>query len=186
MTHTKSNRPQSPKLIILNTRDIKSLNEKILAQFSADFDFSPYAVLKNNEDKIFLVTMDIARIDLCKLRINSMGIYFGKIEDSSDSGLRLSIEGSQLIGPHAKKNVVEVSKEQTVEWMAGRTVSIDLSDKKSADIKGHVIMRFKEDFLGCGKIIKKHGPANNSDDVLRFEILNYVSKGRRIKMHDGS
>ena len=47
------------------------------------------------------------KLDLSKFRINSFGLYFGKIENS---GIRLSIPGTQLIGKSADKNIIEIDK----------------------------------------------------------------------------
>jgi len=94
---------------------------------------------------------------LTKLRINSLGLYFGKIEKD---GLRLSIEGSQLIGNKSKKNVIKLDDNQVKEWMAGEVLEIK-------DYKGFVIIKHKNDFLGCGK-------------AKEDRILNFVPKTRRL------
>ena len=79
--------------------------------------------------------------------------------------LRLSIEGSQLIGKAAKKNVVEISDCQVKKWLFGNDIEIGTA------CEGFVIVRNKNDFLGTGKI---------KDGVL----LNFIPKTRRIHTGD--
>ena len=82
-----------------------------------------------------------------------------------DNKIRLSIEGSQLIGPKAKKNIVELNDKEAKEWLKG----IDL-DKKTNN-NGFVLIKHKNDFIGCGKQMKD-------------KILNYVPKIRRLNVSD--
>jgi len=86
------------------------------------------------------------------------GIYFGTIEKD---GFRLSIEGSYIVGKKAKKGVVEINKEQAFSWMEGKDIE--------GDVKGYVILKWGDYFLGCGK---------GNGRVIR----NFVPKNRRIKL----
>ena len=171
-----------PKLDILNTRQIKKLKEQIFVAWGVDFNFGNYAVLRNNEGKIFISSKDINKIELSKLKINTVGLYFAKQEPP---GIRLSIEGSQMIGPAAVKNVLELKKEQVSEWSRGEQLSLkdtetvhggssfkgsSFADGSSSCFSGFVIIKYMNDFLGCGKI--------TSDG----KVLNFVPKGRRIRM----
>jgi NOL1/NOP2/fmu family ribosome biogenesis protein len=94
----------------------------------------------------------------CELDIEAIhsGIYFGKLEKD---GLRLSIEGSYLVGRKAKKGVVEVSEEEAIKWMRGEDIEYD--------VKGYVILKWKGYFLGCGRGDGK-------------KIRNFVPKDRRL------
>jgi NOL1/NOP2/fmu family ribosome biogenesis protein len=93
-----------------------------------------------------------------KLKIVSQGIYFGTLERD---GLRLSIEGSFIVGRVAKKNVIEISREDAEKWMRGESIETDFSGK------GYVILKYRSYFLGCGKLVGKR-------------IINFVPKKRRI------
>ena len=86
-------------------------------------------------------------------------MYFCDLENE----IRLSIEGSQIIGPKAAKNVVEINEEQTKEWLKGEDLEID----GKSNYSGFVIIKHNADFLGTGKYKEN-------------KILNYVSKSRRI------
>ncbi len=144
-------------LKILNTREIKRILELIKKQWKADFK-QDYAFLMNNKNKIFLVNRDISRINLDKIRINNIGLYFGEINKGM---LRLSIEGAQLIGPLAKRNVIELNKKEAKLYLKGEDL-----DKKTKE-KGFFIIKYNNDFLGTGK-------ANGE------KVFNYTPKERRI------
>jgi len=144
-------------LRILNTREIKKILEVIKKQWQADFK-QEYAFLMNNKNKIFLINRDISRIDLNRIRINNIGMYFGELNKGM---LRLSIEGSQLIGPLAKKNILELNDDEARDYLKG-----DDLEKKTKE-KGFLIIKHKDDYLGTGK-------ANGE------KIFNYTPKERRI------
>jgi NOL1/NOP2/fmu family ribosome biogenesis protein len=145
------------KLQILNTREIKDILKKIKEQWGADFP-KKYAFLMNTKNKIFIVNKDISKIDFDKLKINNLGLYFGEINKGE---LRLSVDGSQLVGPKAKKNIIELDKGETRLYMRG----FDL-EKKTKE-KGFMIIKHNDDYLGTGK-------ANGE------KIFNYTPKERRI------
>lgn len=86
------------------------------------------------------------------------GIYFGTLERD---GLRLSIEGSFIVGKAARKNVLQLDDEKAMRWLAGEDVE--------AEVKGYWIVKWRNYFLGCGK--------GNG----RF-LRNFVPKDRRLQM----
>lgn len=143
-------------LKILNGREIRNVLDLIESQWGAELKIDG-ALLQNNKGRIFLVNREISKIDLSKLRINSIGMYFCEIE----KGIRLSIEGSQIVGPKASKNMVEIDELQAKSWMKGEDLNIE------GDYSGFVIIKCNNDFLGTGKY--KDGT-----------ILNYVGKERRV------
>ena len=108
-------------LKILNKKQTKEILSLIKKQFGAEFK-SDYAFLKNEKGKIYLINKDISKINLDKIRINNLGLYFAQVYTNE---IRLSIEGSQLIGPLAKKNILELNETQTKEWMSGSDLDID-------------------------------------------------------------
>ncbi|MCH8004466.1 MAG: hypothetical protein IH934_07610 [Nanoarchaeota archaeon] len=146
-----------PELKILNTKEIKKILKLIENQWNAKLTLK-YAFLKNNKNRIFIVNKDIEKIDMSKLRINSIGMYFCEINNQDT---RLSIEGSQIIGPTATKNIVDISEEQAKQWLHGEDLEIE------GNYDGFVIVKYNNNFLGSGKY--KDG-----------RVLNYVSKSRRI------
>jgi len=147
-------------LTILNKKEIKELLNEINTQWDTDLNLDAYGVMKNEKNKIFISKRETFDIDFDRLRVNSLGLYIGETEH----GIRLSIEGSELIGPFAKKNILEIDEEQRTQWLKG----IDLENIKTEEkLDGFIIIKNKEDYLGSGKY--KEG-----------KILNFVPKVRRI------
>lgn len=95
----------------------------------------------------------------CDLRLDfeRIGLYFGTLEKD---GLRLSIEGSFIVGKLAKKNVLELKDDDAIRWLKGEDVEVD-------EVDGYWIVKWGRYFLGCGKVSK---------GILK----NYVPKDRRI------
>ena len=148
-------------LKILNSREIKNIYNKLKERFGFEKALD-YVFLINNKNRIYLINKDFAEIDTSKLRINSLGLYFGEINNKE---IRLSIEGAQLIGKDCKENVLELDEKEAREWLKGFDLFKDIEDK------GFIILKHKEDFLGCGKAVEE-------------KILNYVPKNRRLRVSD--
>ena len=148
-------------LKILNKKEVKNIFSIIKKQFDADVDLD-YVFLMNNKNKLYIVNKEAFNMDLDKLRINSFGLYFGELRDNE---LRLSMEGSQLIGAKAKKNVLELGDKESREWLKGYDSSLKLKER------GFVIIKHNNDFLGCGKVVQN-------------KVLNYVPKTRRLRVSD--
>ncbi len=92
------------KLTILNTRDVKEIKKQLVAQFG----YAPeenYAYLKNEKDRLFIVNREVAQLDLDKLHIDRLGLYFAEVRPGY---IRLSKEGAQLLVHEAKKKDAEV------------------------------------------------------------------------------
>lgn len=141
---------------VLNSRQVKKILQLIKEQYGCDFP-KDYVFLQR-EDDIFIINKDLAKIDLDKLKLNSLGLYIAEIRHGE---LRLGIEGAQIAGPKATKNVVEVTPDQEKQWFLGNDIETD------TDAEGFVILKSGDDFLGSGKV--KQG-----------RILNYMPKIRRL------
>ena len=146
------------ELKILNSKEIKEIMRLIEEQWGAKLKLD-YGFLQNSKNRVFIINREISEVGLARLKINSIGMYFCEVDDK---GIRMSIEGSQLIGKHATKNIVEISDEDSKHWLKGEDLQID-----NDNLSGFVIIRNRNDFLGTGKFSKG-------------KILNYVSKSRRI------
>ncbi|MBW2970743.1 hypothetical protein KY320_01130 [Candidatus Woesearchaeota archaeon] len=141
----------------LNSKEKKKIFEIIKKQWNAAFE-SEDAWLLSSKDRVYVVSRDIGRLELDELNINNIGLYFGQLVNNE---LRLSIEGSQIIGRKAKSNVVELNDDELKQWFEGYDLDY------IGDATGFVIVKHKNDFVGCGKVAKN-------------KILNYVPKARRI------
>jgi len=157
---------------ILNKKEVKKVLSLIKNQWDADVKLD-YVFLQNSKGKIFIANKELFNIDKIKknkikkasdsflenLRINSIGMYFGLLKENQ---LRLTIEGSQIIGAKAKKNILLLSDAQTKEWLRGEDLPIK-------NLKGFFLIKNKNDFLGTGKAVKD-------------KILNFVPKNRRVNL----
>ncbi len=146
-------------LRFLNSKERKDILRRIEESWGAKPD-GDLVFLMNNQNKIFLVTRDIEKIDLDRVRVNNIGLYFGEITTRDE--LRLSIEGSSIVGKSAEKNILELSKEQAKSWFAGEDLEVE--DTRT----GFMIVKCKSDFLGCGKLAGG-------------KLYNFVPKARRVE-----
>ena len=137
---------------IWNNKQIKKFHKVLEEQFGfkkkLDYTFI------SRKGKIYIISKKINEFPINYF--HTKGLYIAKEEAS---GIRLSIEGSQLIGPNCTKNILILDNFN--EWMEGKDISTNNI------FKNMVIIKYKNDFLGCG-IYK-----NNT-------ILNFVPKSRRI------
>jgi NOL1/NOP2/fmu family ribosome biogenesis protein len=142
----------------LNKKEIKPILHQLEEQFGYTEEL-PYVFFKNNKNKVSIITKELSQIDMTKLRINSVGLYFCEIMDSGE--IRLSIEASQIVGPCAKKNVVEINEESAKRWMYGQDIEGDF------DATGFVIVKSGTYYIGCGRYKDR-------------KVSNHVPKNRRI------
>ena len=145
------------KLNILNKKEVKVILGLLDKQWGI-CEVLDFVFLMNDEDEIFIVSKDFSLIDEKRLRVNSLGLYFGELRNDE---LRLSIEGSQLLGKFAKKGVLDISDEEVREYVAGNDLVFDSSEK------GFFLLRNGTDFFGAAKL--KNGV-----------ILNFYPKPRRV------
>ena len=88
-----------------------------------------------------------------------VGLYIGEYNPRV---IRLSMDGAQLLGPMATKNIIELDDNQAQTWLQGKPMNY------KAKYKGYVIIVNQGDILGCGRL---------SEGVL----YSYVPKVRRLK-----
>jgi NOL1/NOP2/fmu family ribosome biogenesis protein len=149
---------------MLNILNKKESNH-ILELLEKDYDCNTkldYVFLMNNKNRIYLANREAFSLDFKKLRISSIGIYFGEVYNDE---LRLSIEGSQMVGKDARQNVVLLDDTEARRWMKGQDI------EKKSESRGFVIIRHNDDFLGGGK-------------ATEGKIWNFFPKTRRIMASD--
>ena len=142
--HRRNNYKVFRNLAVLDRKDKKHFLEMLKGQFGFEEKLD-YIFFINNKNKIYIVNKDLAAIDFSKLRLNSVGLY---IAEQRNDEARLSIEGSQMIGPLAKRNVIEITRQEAREWLKGKDL------EKEVDTQGFVIIRSEDDYLGCGRVSK--------------------------------
>lgn len=141
----------------LTSKEKKEILKQIEERWGAYPEILKEQVLvRSAKNKLYLITRDIEKVPFDEFRINSIGLY---IIDLKDADIRLSIEGSQLIGPVATKNVIEINEAEPGQWFKGEDI-----EKEGGS--GFIILKHGEDYVGSGKA--KEG-----------RILNFVPKTRR-------
>ena len=76
--------------------------------------------------------------------------------------IRLSIEGSQILGAQIKKNIFELDEKQMEEWMMGQDLPIKTGKRD------FLVIKYQDNFLGCGKASEE-------------KIGNFIPKSRRLR-----
>ncbi len=143
----------------INKREAKKIIELIENYYSINNLKLDFFFLQAKNGKLYIINRNFIKLNEKDFRINSVGLYFGKLEHNE---LRLSIEGSQIIGPHAKKNIINLSKQEITEWVKGNDLV------KDSNAKGVQLVRYGDDFFGSGRFVKGR-------------LLNFIPKSRRIK-----
>ena len=141
--------------------DVEQLQRILKKNYGVEFNFKEFNVYQNKEGKIYLVSKGIDR-KMVEKSIRA-GLYFGKIKRNEK--IQLSVEGAQLIGGDAKKNVVVVDKKNLLRFMEG----FDVVPRKLIECEEHnfVLVTNGRDFFGCGLLAEG-------------KVRSLVPKGRRI------
>lgn len=140
------------------SRELKHFFKMIEEQYGKVPELFDTLAFIRGKERIYAINRDIEKVDLNKIRVNSMGLYIAEVKNEQ---LRVSIEGSQLIGPTATKNVCELAKDKLKQWFMGQDIDVEGS------YEGFVILKHGQDYVGSGKF--KEGL-----------ILNFVPKARRL------
>ena len=146
---------------ILNKKEVKKIENKINGIYNSDLSLSKSVVLeKPYKKEIWISSKDIFKTNLNNLNIFSIGMYLGRIEKH----VKLSVEGSQLVGATAKKNVCEIEN----VWDFIRGFKIEPTKKIKCDENQYVIVRYNENVVGSAKL------KNN-------QLESILPKNRKIK-----
>lgn len=144
----------------LNSKKTKELYNLIKTQYGALLP-KKYVFAINNKGKIYAINNNILEVDKNKYHIDRLGLYLGRF---SHEGIRCSIEGSQLIGQFASKGILNLEPDQRLDWVTGKDVDLEKSHEDRL-----VLVKYKEDFIGGGKVRSN-------------KLLNAVSKSRRLRV----
>lgn len=140
----------------LNMRELKAFREQMQDAFGY-FPERDYAYLQSEKGKIFLVTKDVARIDIKKVRVDRPGFYFAEVFNGQ---VRLSKEGTQRLFLDAKKkrkklkNIILLTIEEVRQYSSGQTLDRELGGKTR-----FVVLQYKQDVLGTA--LYKEGKIHN-------------------------
>ena len=147
---------------VLNGKKVRHLMKLLEEQWGIT-EMPECGFLQKRND-VFLITRSVDVIDLRTLNLNSLGLYFAELRNGQ---LRLSIEGSQIIGKKAK-NVISLNDAQIRQWIRGEDLVLEPGPSGESRTDSFCIVGNDGNFYGCGRV--KEG-----------KLLNFVPKSRRIK-----
>ena len=149
------------KLKIFNSNEKQEIVNKLKKQFGIKNVQGIF--VQRGVGRLFLFQGDFTKKQIQELErtipIERVGVYFGKEQGGQ---IRLSIDGVHILKNQITKNIFELNKEQVELWMKGNELEIQTGKR------GFLIMKYKNDFLGCGK-------------ASELKITNFIPKSRRLK-----
>jgi len=144
---------------LINRKEKLEIEEKLNEHFG--IPKLNFLLIKSGEDRIRGFTGSLSSDEIKKIarevNVEILGLYLMKREKD---GIRLSFDAPTFLNP--EKNIAHIDDKQAAEWLKGQDITY------SGELKGFVILKHKDDFLGCGK-------SSNG------RITNFVPKERRIK-----
>lgn len=141
-----------------------SEKKEIIRRLNESFGIKelPYLLIQTGKEKIRAYSGNFSKDELIKLSImvnvELIGLYLLKLEKS---GIRLSHDAVSLLKDKIIKNIIEIDEKQAEQWVSGKDLEIKAEKK-------FVILKYKEDLIGCGKSTGER-------------IINLVPKERRVK-----
>jgi len=122
-------------------------------------------LLKTKKGKIWMFYEDFPEVWWKKLRINSVGLYLGKLKRNYK--IKLSLEGAQIVGKYAEKNIIEVDEDELKRFLSGE--NIEKFYPVNAERNNFVLVKHKDDIVGVG--ILRDGYVENLLPKIRRIIL---------------
>jgi len=145
---------------VINAKMRKRILSHLRERFGIDWD-GDVVLLLDPSQRLYGAARDIFGVVDKIPRIDTLGNYWGEWRDDE---FRFSIEGAQLFGAKAAKNVLILSREEAVAFMQAKKVA---GESQPWVQDGFVIVRCGEDFIGCGRLA--HG-----------ELVPFIAKNRRL------
>lgn len=131
----------------------------------------PYLLIESGKEKIRGYTGNLLMKELTDLDkeigIELVGMYL--FHDYGDN-IRLSFDAINALSNQITKNVIELTDEQSLEFLKGRDILLTDKDKE----------KFKDETLGF-KIAKHKGELLGSCKLGSDRITNYMPKERRLR-----
>jgi len=126
----------------LSKKEVKEILEKLSDYYGIDISFlreisKKFCWLSNKEGKIYITNKSVKKY-IKNFLPHRVGLYIAKKEKNY---IRLSIEGSQLLGVKATKNILNLNSDIVL--------STEIVDNQELD-RGYYILRSQNDYLGCG------------------------------------
>ena len=149
---------QAKKMSEVEVKEVERIIEK---NYGAKIDLSKYNLFINKKNEVYIASPSVKEEFI---EISSyLGLYLGKLKRNEK--VQLSVEGSQIVGIKATKNIAVLDDENVFRFMEG----FDCKWKEliNCELNNFVLIKNGDDFFGCGML--------RSD-----KIESLVPKARRI------
>ena len=157
----------------LNSKARKQFYEKLRDYFGLppDFSFGDDLLFVSSKNRYFVMDRTYVEVVNAGYNVKVLGNYIAEINEFGE--IRLSIEGSQMIGPHATSHLLELSPEDVERFIRGADLDISVRVKQEGLSNHYYIIWYTDThkmkhYLGCAKI--KNGT-----------LFNFTPKNRRIR-----
>jgi NOL1/NOP2/fmu family ribosome biogenesis protein len=154
----------------------KTKKRKVLEGLNYLGDLKMNELFIRTGDRIRTFTGNLTNEQIMRIwslfQIESIGLYFAKdfIDKRGNQETRISLDGLHSIQNQVTQGVVEIDNEQFEKWIEGNNLELSEQQKeKYKNIKGFVAVKYKEDFVGTGKITEQKA------------LLSFLPKERRRK-----
>jgi len=114
-------------------------------------------------EKIWMVSKSVNEKDLNNLKIEAIGMLFGRYFEN-EKRFKPTTNALQIFGKFAKKNIINITDEELKKYLSGFDIN------KKADVEnGFVIIKHREDIIGCG--LYKDGVIKNQIPKHKRKII---------------
>jgi NOL1/NOP2/fmu family ribosome biogenesis protein len=141
--------------------EVEALKRIIEKNYGCKVDFSSYDCYITKRNEVFLARKNLEE-KLVK-KASYFGFYFGKLKRNEK--IQLSVEGSQLVGKNANKNIAILNDENISRFMEGLECKWEILI--NCETNNFVLIKHVKDFFGCG-ILREN------------KIESLIPKARRI------
>lgn len=148
----------------MSSTEIKELEKILEKNYGVKVRFQDI-LFQTKKKKIWIVSRDFPESWWEKLRLNSVGLYFGKLKRNQK--IKLSLEGAQWIGNRARKNLVEIPEAELPNLLSGKNIC-NFQPRK-ADINNFVLVKCGKYVVGVG--ILREGYVENLLPKTRRMVL---------------
>jgi NOL1/NOP2/fmu family ribosome biogenesis protein len=145
----------------MSEEEVEGLKRIIEKNYGCNIDFSSYDFYVTKRNEVFIAIKNLEE-ELIK-KASYFGFYFGKLKRNEK--IQLSVEGSQIVGKIASKNIAILNDENISRFM--ESLECKWENLINCETNNFVLIKHGEDFFGCG-ILREN------------KIESLIPKARRI------
>lgn len=149
------------KAAFLTRRELRQINDLIERSYGVRLDEDSHHYFMRAKD-LFRVSRDLERVDISKINEVFAGLYVCEVLDET---VRFSVEGSQIVGPHAQSRVVILEADEWHAWL--ERYDVERASFNEMDGGFYLVRNEAGDFFGSGLL--KEG-----------KLRSWIPKGRAV------